>query len=363
MSTLMTRRNLLGSAAATATLASLGGRPRAQAPVRAGFVYVGPVGDHGWTYAHDVARRELEAALGDQVATTFVENVSEGPDAERVIRQLAAAGNDLVFATSFGFMNAAVRVAQQFPEIKFEHCTGYKTAGNLAVYNARIYEARAVEGHIAGRMSQSGTVGYIASFPIPEVVVGINAVFLAARAVNPDFQVKIVWLNSWYDPGKEADAAKTLIDQGADIIIQETDSPAAVQVAEERGVHAFGHASDMRKFAPNAQLTAIVYNWGPYYIERGRAVLDGTWETHNVWWGLNEGMVEIAPYGPAVPPEVAAEADRIESAIIAGELHPFTGPIRNQAGELVLPEGETMTDEDILHMDYYVQGIEGSLPT
>ena len=363
MSALVTRRNVLGSAAAAAALASLGAGPRAQAPVRAGFVYVGPVGDHGWTYGHDVARRELEAALGDQVATTFVENVSEGPDAERVIRQLAAAGNNIVFATSFGFMNAAVRVAQQFPDVKFEHCTGYKTAGNLAVYNARIYEARAVIGHIAGRMSQAGTAGYIASFPIPEVIVGINAVFLAARAVNPDFRVRIVWLNSWYDPGKEADAAKTLIDQGADIIIQETDSPAAVQVAEERGVHAFGHASDMRKFAPNAQLTAIVYNWGPYYIERGRAVLDGTWETHNVWWGLNEGMVEIAPYGPAVPPEVAAEADRIESAIIAGELHPFTGPIRNQAGELVLPEGETMTDEDILHMDYYVQGIEGSLPT
>jgi basic membrane protein A and related proteins len=362
MSALVTRRKLLGGAAAAATLV-LGARPRAQAPLRAGFVYVGPVGDHGWTYGHDLARRELEAALGDQVATSFVENVSEGPDAERVIRQLAAAGNDLVFATSFGFMNAAVRVAQQFPEVKFEHCTGYKTAGNLAVYNARIYEARAVEGHIAGRMSQAGTAGYIASFPIPEVIVGINAVFLAARAVNPDFQLRIVWLNSWYDPGKEADAAKTLIDQGADVIVQETDSPAAIQVAEERGVRAFGHASDMRKFAPNAQLTAIVYNWGPYYIKRARAVLDGTWEPHNVWWGLNKGMVEIAPYGPAVPAEVAADADRIKNAIMAGELHPFPGPIRNQAGELVLAEGETMSDEDILRMDYYVQGIEGSLPT
>jgi simple sugar transport system substrate-binding protein len=280
-----------------------------------------------------------------------------------VIRQLAAAGNNLVFATSFGYMNAAVRVAEQFPDVKFEHCTGYKTAPNLAVYNARIYEARAVCGDIAGRMSKTGTAGYIASFPIPEVVVGINAVFLAARAVNPEFQIRIVWLNSWYDPGKEADAAKALIDQGADIIVQETDSPAAIQVAEERGVHAFGHASDMRKFAPTAQLTAIVYNWGPYYIERARAVLDGTWEPHNVWWGLNKGMVEIAPYGSAVAPEVAADADRIKSAIMAGELHPFTGPIRNQAGELVLAEGETMSDEDILRMDYYVQGIEGSLPT
>jgi basic membrane protein A and related proteins len=363
MSALITRRNLLGSAAAAATLVSLGARPRAQAPVRAGFVYVGPVGDHGWTYRHDVGRKDLEAALGDQVATTFVENVSEGPDAERVIRQLAAAGNDIVFTTSFGFMNPTARVAQQFPDVRFEHCTGYKTAGNLAVYNARFYEGRTVIGTIAGRMSQAGTAGYIASFPIPEVVMGINAFFLAARKINPDFRVRIVWVNSWYDPGKEADAAKTLIDQGADIIVQHTDSPAALQVAEERGVHAFGQASDMSKFAPNAQLTAIVDNWGPYYIERGEAIRNGTWETHNIWAGLKEGMVEIAPYGPAVPADVAAEADQIKNAIIAGELHPFDGPVHNQAGELVVPEGEHMADEDILRMNYYVQGIEGSLPT
>ena len=325
MSALITRRNLLGSAAAAATLVGLNARLRAQAPVRAGFVYVGPVGDHGWTYRHDVGRKDLEAALGDQVATTFVENVSEGPDAERVIRQLAAAGNNIVFTTSFGFMNPTARVAQQFPDVKFEHCTGYKTAGNLAVYNARFYEGRTVIGTIAGRMSEAGTAGYIASFPIPEVVMGINAFFLAARKINPDFQVRIVWVNSWYDPGKEADAAKTLIDQGADIIVQHTDSPAALQVAEERGVHAFGQASDMSKFAPNAQLTAIVDNWGPYYIERGKAIQDGTWETHNIWAGLKEGMVEIAPYGPAVPADVAAEADQIKNAIIAGELHPFDG--------------------------------------
>ncbi|MGH2395178.1 MAG: BMP family ABC transporter substrate-binding protein, partial [Candidatus Limnocylindria bacterium] len=287
----------------------------------------------------------------------------EGPDAERVIRQLAAAGNNIVFTTSFGFMNPTARVAQQFPDVKFEHCTGYKTAGNLAVYNARFYEGRTVIGTIAGRMSEAGTAGYIVSFPIPEVVMGINAFFLAARKLNPDFQVKIVWVNSWYDPGKEADAAKTLIDQGADIIVQHTDSPAALQVAEERGVHAFGQASDMSKFAPNAQLTAIVDNWGPYYIERGEAIRDATWETHNIWAGLKEGMVEIAPYGPAVPADVAAEADQIKNAIIAGELHPFEGPVHNQAGELVVPEGEHMADEDILRMNFYVQGIEGSLPT
>ena len=359
----LTRRHVLGSAAATATLIGLGARVGAQEPVRAGFVYAGPIGDHGFTYRHDVGRQDLEAALGDQVETTYVENVSEGPDAERVIRQLASAGNHIVFTTSFGFMNPTVRVAQQFPDVKFEHCTGYKTAENLAVYNARFYEGRTVIGHIAGRMSETGTVGYIASFPIPEVIMGINAFFLAARKVNPDLRVRIVWVNTWYDPGKEADAAKTLIDQGADIIVQHTDSPAALQVAEERGVWAFGQASDMSKFAPNAQLTAIVDNWGPYYIERVEAVRDGTWRSHNIWHGLKEGMVEIAPYGPAVPADVAEEADAIKNAIIAGELHPFTGPIYNQAGDLVLPEGETMADEDILRMDYYVQGIEGSLPT
>jgi basic membrane protein A and related proteins len=195
------------------------------------------------------------------------------------------------------------------------------------------------------------------------VVMGINAFFLAARKVNPDLRLRIVWANSWYDPGKEADAGKTLIDQGADIIVQHTDSPAALQVAEERGVWAFGQASDMSRFAPNAQLTAIVDNWGPYYVERIKAVQAGTWQSHNIWHGLKEGMVQIAPYGPAVPAEVAAEADQVKNAIIAGELHPFTGPIHNQAGELVLPEGETMADEDILRMNYYVQGIEGSLPT
>jgi simple sugar transport system substrate-binding protein len=359
----LTRRNLLGSAAAAAALMGACARLRAQEQVKAGFVYVGPVGDHGFTYRHDVGRKDLEAALGDQVETSFVENVSEGPDAERVIRQLAAAGNNIVFTTSFGFMNPTVRVAQQFPAVKFEHCTGYKTAANLAVYNARFYEGRTVIGNIAGHMSRSGTIGYIASFPIPEVVMGINAFFLAARKVNADLRVKIVWVNSWYDPGKEADAAKTLIDQGADIIVQHTDSPAALQVAEERGVYAFGQSSDMRKFAPQAQLTAIVDDWGPYYIERVKAVQAGTWETHNIWWGLKEGMVEIARYGPAVPAEVAQQADEIKNAIIAGELHPFAGPIHNQAGELVVGEGKHLSDEEILHMDYYVQGIEGSLPT
>jgi simple sugar transport system substrate-binding protein len=357
------RRAFLGTAAAV-SLAGFAGRPKAQDATMVGFVYVGPVGDHGWSYRHDVGRKGVEEAFPEgQVETRFVENVSEGPDAERVIRQLAATGSQLVFTTSFGFMNPTARVAQQFPDVKFEHCTGYKTGPNLAVYNARFYEGRDVIGTIAGHMSQSGIVGYIASFPIPEVVMGINAFFLAARKVNPELELRVVWANTWYDPGKEADAAKTLIDQGADIIVQHTDSPAALQVAEERGVYAFGQASDMRRFAPEAQLTAIVDNWNNYYIDRVQALLDGTWETHNVWYGLKEGLVEIAPYGPAVPPDVVDAAEAVRKGIVAGEHHPFEGPIHNQAGEMVVAEGEHLSDEDILRMNYYVQGIQGTLPT
>ncbi|HET6518396.1 MAG TPA: BMP family ABC transporter substrate-binding protein [Geminicoccaceae bacterium] len=361
MPVFLTRRRLLGTAAAATTAVALGDRAGAQDPVKAGFIYVGPVGDHGWTYRHDVGRRAVEEALGDGVTTTFVESVSEGPDAERVIRQLATTGHDIVFTTSFGFMNATVRVARQFPDVKFEHATGYQRGPNLATYNARFYEGRAVIGTIAGHKSESGIVGYIGSFPIPEVVMGINAFMLAAQKVRPDIQIRIVWVNSWYDPGKEADAAKTLIDQGADIISQHTDSPAPLQVAEERGVWGFGQASDMSRFAPNAQLTAIVDNWDPYYIERVQAVIDGTWEPVDIWHGLKEGMVEISPYGPAVTPEMAEAADKVKDAIIAGELHPFQGPIRNQAGEQVVAEGETLGDEQLLRMDWYVQGIQGRL--
>ncbi len=353
-----TRRTLLAGAAATTALALPGHRLLAAEKVRAGWVYVGPIGDHGWTYRHDVGRRDVEKALGDKVETSFVENVAEGPDAERVIRQLAASGNDIVFATSFGFMNSVIRVAKQFPKVRFEHATGYKTAPNVAVYNARFYEGRAVIGTIAGMLSKSGIVGYIASFPIPEVVMGINAFTLAMRKKRPDAQIKVVWVNSWYDPGKEADAAKALIDQGADIISQHTDSPAALQVAEERGVSGFGQSSDMRKFAPNAQLTAIVDDWGPYYIERVQAVLDGTWKSRVVWYGLKEGMVRIAPYGPRVPEEVRAEAEAVKQGIIDGTLHPFAGPIKDQAGKLRVPEGEHLSDEELLKMDWYVEGVQ-----
>jgi simple sugar transport system substrate-binding protein len=351
------RRFVAGSSAAAGAL--LLARPGlAQEAVKVGFVYVGPIGDYGWTHGHDVGRKAVAEKFGDQVATSYVENVAEGPDAERVIRQLASSGHALIFTTSFGFMNPTVRVAQQFPDVKFEHATGYQTAPNLAVYNARFHEGRSVCGTIAGHVTKAGVVGYIGSFPIPEVVMGINAFTLAAQKVKPDIQVKVVWVNSWYDPGKEGDAAKALIDQGADIICQHTDSPAPLQVAEERGVHGFGQASDMKSYAPNAQLTAILDVWSPYYIDRVQAVIDGTWQSHSIWWGLKEGLVQMAEYGPAVPEEAAKAADAVRDGIINGTVHPFTGPIVNQAGETVAAEGETLSDEDLHSMDWYVQGVQ-----
>ncbi len=324
---------------------------------KVGFVYVGPVGDHGWTYRHDIGRQAVESELG--VKATFVESVPEGADAERVIRKLATSGHNVIFTTSFGYMEPTLKIAEQFPDVKFEHATGYKRSDNLSTYSARFYEGRAILGTIAGHMSKSGVVGYIASFPIPEVVRGINAFLLAMQKVNPDATIKVVWVNSWYDPGKEGDAAKALIDQGADIITQHTDSPAPLQVAEQRGVHGFGQASDMSGFAPTAQLTAIIDDWNPYYVSRVKAVMDGTWASTDTWHGLKEGMVGIAPYGDAVPEDVRAAADAVKQGIIDGTLHPFTGPIKNQAGEVMIAEGETMDDGALAGMDWYVEGVQG----
>jgi len=354
----LSRRRFLAGTAATSSVILVGRPGRAQEQLKVGFIYVGPVGDFGWTHGHDIARKAVVEHFGDKVKTTFVENVAEGPDAERVIRQLATSGHGLIFTTSFGFMNATVRVAKQFPKVKFEHATGYQTLPNLAVYNARFYEGRAVCGEIGGHMTQSGITGYIASFPIPEVVMGINAYTLAMRKARPDGQTKVVWVNSWYDPGKEGDAAKALIDQGADIICQHTDSPAPLQVAQERGAHGFGQASDMKAYAPRAQLTAILDDWSDYYVQRVQAVLDGTWETHSVWYGLKEGMVKMAPYGEAVTEEARQAAEATKEGIIAGTLHPFDGPVKNQEGEVMFAEGEHASDEQLQTMDWYVEGVQ-----
>lgn len=348
---------LLG-AAVLAGMAAMG-VARAE-ELKVGFVYVGPVGDYGWTFRHDVARKAVEAAFPGKVKTTFVESVKEGPDAERVIRQMAASGNKLIFTTSFGFMNPTVKVAKQFPAVKFEHATGYKRTANLSTYSARFYEGRAIIGHIAGRLSKTGVVGYIASFPIPEVVRGINAFTIALRKVNPEAKVKVIWVNTWYDPGKEADAAKALIDQGADIIAQHTDSPAPLQVAEKRGVKGFGQASDMIKFAPKSQLTAIVDNWNPYYIARTKAVMDGTWKSEATWAGIKPGMVKMAPY-TNMPADVKAEAEALQAKLASGEVHAFDGPIKDQSGKEVVKAGEHLDDKTLATMDYYVEGVDDKL--
>ncbi len=353
---------LLAGAAALAAVALAGSAFAAShGKTKIGFIYVGPIGDHGWSYQHNQGRLALEEAFGDKIETNYVENVSEGPDAERTIERLAREGYDMIFTTSFGFMNPTLKVAKKFPDIKFEHATGYKRADNVSTYSSRFYEGRYIIGQIAAKVSETGTAGYIASFPIPEVVRGINAFMLGAQSVNPDFKLKVVWVNTWFDPGKEADAAKALIDQGVDIITQHTDSPAPLQVAAERGIKGFGQASDMIRFAPEAQLTSIVDVWDAYYISRVQAVMDGTWESTDTWGGLDAKMVEMAPY-TNLPENVAAEAAVTQESIRSGEFHPFTGPIYKQDGTLLVAEGDIVDDGTLLGMNFYVKGVDGELP-
>ena len=330
--------------------------------IKVGFIYVGPIGDLGWTYQHDVGRLAIEEALGDKVETSYVESVPEGPDAERVIRQMAQSGHDLIFTTSFGFMNPTLKVAEQFPDVKFEHATGFKRADNVSVYSARFYEGRSVIGHIAGHMTKTNKIGYIASIPIPEVVRGINAAYLAAKDVNPEVEFKIVWVNTWFDPGKEADAANALIEQGVDVIMQHTDSTAPLTVAEEKGIIGFGQASDMEAFAPSPRVASIIDDWNPYYVARAQAVLDGTWESEDTWHGIKEGMTGIGEFTDAIPEEVRASATALKEAIAAGDVHSFTGPVNKQDGSPWLAEGETADDGTLLGMDFYVEGITDTLP-
>jgi len=350
--------------AIAAVLALAGATLAAQAAdkLKVGFVYVGPIGDLGYTYQHEVGRRALQKALGDKVETTYLENVNEGPDAERAIEQLARAGNKLIFTTSFGFMDATVKVAAKYPNVFFEHATGYKRAKNLATYAARFYEGRYIQGQIAGKMTKTGVIGYIVSFPIPEVISGINATMLGAQSVNPNVKFKIIWVNSWFDPPKEADAAKALIDQGADMLTQHTDSPAAMQIAEQRGIHAFGQSSDMIKFGPHAQLTADTDYWGNYYIERAKLVLAGKWKSEDTWDGLDKGMVVMAPY-TNMPDDVKQMAMKTEAAIKDGSLNPFKCPIVDQDGKTVECKGGSRLDNgQILSMNWYVKGIDDKVP-
>ena len=354
-------RSTLKITIAAAAIAGLMGVAQAEEKLKIGFIYVGPIGDHGWSYQHDQGRRAIEKALGEKVQTSYLEKVPEGADAERALERLARSGHKLIFATSFGYMDSVIKVAKRYPDVRFEHATGYKRAKNVATYSARFYEGRYIIGKIAARVSKKGMAGYIASFPIPEVVRGINAFMLGAQSINPQFKIKIVWVNSWYDPGKEADAAKVLIAQGADVLTQHTDSAAPMQVAEEKGIKAFGQASDMIKFGPNAQLTAVIDNWAPYYVQRAKAVLDGTWKSEDTWGGLASGMVKMAPY-TNMPEDVKKMAQETEEAIRTGKLHPFTGPIYDQDGKLRVKKGEVMSDKELLGMNWYVKGIDDKLP-
>jgi basic membrane protein A len=353
-------KKLLIALMTTTAALSLAASAEAADKLKACWVYTGPIGDFGYSYQHDQGRLEVEKALGDKVETAYLENVSEGPDADRAFERLAREGCKLIFGTSFGFMDAEVKVAKKFPKVMFEHATGYKTGDNLGIYNARFYEGRYVLGQIAAKESKSGVAGYIVSFPIPEVVMGINSFMLGAQSINPNFKAKIVWVNSWFDPGKEADAAKALFDQGADIIVQHTDSTAALQVAEERKLHGFGQSSDMIKFAPNAQLTALTDEWGPYYISRVQAAIDGTWKPDNVWLGIKDGAVKLAPY-TNMPDDVKAMAEATEKKI-AGGWNPFTGPIAKQDGSAWLKDGEVADDGTLLGMNFYVKGVDDKLP-
>jgi simple sugar transport system substrate-binding protein len=330
--------------------------------LKVGFIYLGPVGDFGWTYQHELGRQAAVKAFGDKIETTYLENVSEGPDSERSIEQLARAGNKLIFTTSFGYMDPTIKVGKKYPNVMFEHATGFKRDKNVGTYSGRFYEGRYIQGLIAAKMSKKGVLGYIGSFPIPEVISGINATMLAAQKINPNIKIKIIWVNTWFDPGKEADAAKALIDQGADVIMQHTDSPAAVQVASERGVFAFGQDSDMIKFGPKTQLTAVTNNWGPYYVERVKAALEGQWKPDDTWDGLKEKMVVMAPY-TNMPDDVKKMAMDTEAAIIAGTLKPFKCPIMGQDGkEVECKGGDHLGDGQVLGMNFYVKGIDDKIP-
>jgi basic membrane protein A len=354
-------RKILAIAGASIALALASGAAHAEEKLKACFVYVGPHNDGGWSEGHDTGRKLVEEQLGDRVETSYVENIPEGPDAERAIKRLARSGCGIIFTTSFGYMDPTLKIAADFPDVKFEHATGFKTSENVTSYNARFYEGRYIIGQIAAKISESGVAGYIVPFPIPEVIMGINSFMLGAQSINPEFKLKIVWVNSWFDPGKEGDAAKAMFDQGADIITQHTDSPAPLQIAQERGLFGFGQAHNMYEFAPKAQLTAITDTWGPYYVKRVEAVLDGTWESQATFDGLKDGILAMADY-TNMPENVSAEAVALQAKIESGEFHPFTGPIFNQAGEEIVAAGEVLDDGSLLGMNWYVQGIDDQVP-
>lgn len=330
-------------------------------PLKAAFVYIGIPGDLGWTYEHDRGRKYMEEQLGDQVESTYIENVPEGPDAARIIRQYAQQGYDLILATSFGYMDPMFEVAQEFPDVYFEHCSGYKTADNMSTYFGRIYQARYLSGLVAGKFTEVDKIGYVAAFPIPEVIRGINAFTRGVRKVNPDAVVKVVWTNTWYDPVKEREAAVALLDEGVDIIAQHQDTTEPQKAAQERGKLSIGYDSDMGKFVGDTVLVSPIWNWGPYYAEVAEDIIAGTWESTSYWGGLKEGVVKLSDFSDKVPAEVRALVADERKKIVDGEWDVFWGPLKNQKGEMILKGGEKMSDGDMLNMSFFIDGVEGKL--
>jgi basic membrane protein A and related proteins len=338
--------------------------PKAPEPLKAAWLYVAPLTDAGWVRQHDEGRKAVQAALGDKVKTTFVENVPEGADAERVIRDLAAQGHKIIFTPSFGYMEPTMRVASEFPDVRFESITGYKTSANVATANARYYEGRYLAGIAAGRMTKTNIAGYVAGFPIPEVLQGINAFTLGMRSVNPKAQVKVVWLNAWFDPPRERDGAMTLMNQEADVLAFHTGSNAVMIAAQERGKMAVAYHSDMRKVAPDAQIAAVTHQWGAYYTQRAKAALDGSWKSGSVWGGIKEGMIRVDAFGPKVPAAVVNEVNAAQKAIGAGKLKPFAAgkaDVLNNEGGVMIAKGTALTDSQILTMNVFVSGVVGKI--
>lgn len=336
--------------------------PQQEEKFKVAFVYVAPIGDLGWTWAHEQGRLMVEEVFGDKVETTYIENVPEGPEAERVIRDFAQKGYNMIFTTSFGFMDPTITVAQEFPNIYFEHCSGYKTAENVATYFGRMYQPRYLSGLVAGSMTKANKIGYVAAYPIPEVVRGINAFTLGVRAANPKATVHVVWTNTWYDPIKEKEAADALLDEGCDIIAQHQDTTEPQKAAQERGIYSVGYDSDMRAFVGDSVLTSPVWNWGIYYVRRVKEAMEGTWKSEAYWGGMKEGMTRLAPFSPLVPPEVQALVKKKEAEIIGGAWDVFTGPINAQDGTLAVAPGKKMTDEEMLSFNWFVEGVVGTIP-
>jgi basic membrane protein A and related proteins len=354
-----TRRNFLQTTAAgLSALPMLGRGAFAAEPLKVGFIFLGPIGDYGWTWAHNKGRLAMDEALKGQVVSSYVENVKEDASAVPILKDLAQNGSKLIFTTSYGYMDQTIEVAKLFPDVKFEHCTGYKHADNVGTYNSRFHQGRAVEGTLAGLLSKSATIGYLGSYKVPEVVLGVNSFTLSAQAINPNIKTKLVMIDSWFDPAKEAAAVQTLINLGCDVVAQHTDSPAGLQMCEQRKVWCFGQGADMSRFAPKTQATGIEDIWGPYYTSRAKAMLEGSWKPDDAWWGFKEGTVVMSPYNKALPDNAKAAGDKVIAGWKDGSYDVFTGPIVDQDGKERVAKGQRMEDKDLAVIDWYVKGVQ-----